>query len=342
MLDSFAHRYLHELDAVMREVVNSRLREAEAEAPDFATLLRYPLGWADEYNQPFSHRTGKRIRPLLLLLCAEASGGDWRQALPAAAAVELLHNFSLIHDDIQDDSPTRHGRPTVWKIWGRANAINAGDALFALAYSALEGLADSGIEPQTVLRAWRIFNRTNLELTRGQHLDMGFEHRPTVTTDEYLSMIRGKSAALVSACAEIGALIGSQNEDTALHFGSYGLNLGLAFQIRDDILGIWGDPKVTGKSAATDILSRKKSLPVLYGLQHSERLAALYQQEKFEGDDVLEAVTILSSVGALEFTQQHEARHYSAALEALERAEPVSTAAKVLVTLTESLFQRQA
>jgi geranylgeranyl diphosphate synthase type I len=342
VIDSFARRYLHDLDTAMREMVDSRVREAESEAPDFGTMLRYPLGWVDEHNQPYSQPAGKRIRPLLLLLCAEAAGGDWRQALPAAAAVELLHNFSLIHDDIQDDSPTRHGRATVWKIWGRANAINAGDALFALSYSALEGLAETGVAPQVVLKVWRIFNQTNLELTRGQHLDMDFEHRANVNTDEYLSMIRGKSAALVSACAEIGALIGSGNDETARHFGEYGLNLGLAFQIRDDILGIWGDPHVTGKSAATDILSHKKSLPVLYGLQHSDRLADLYARQRLSDDEVHEAVGVLTAVGALEFVQQQESRHYRAALDALERAEPRGDAASALVQLTESLFQRQA
>ena len=132
MTQQLAQRYLPTLDALMRQLVASvSLPNAE----DFGTMLRYPLGWVDEHNQPYNHATGKRIRPLLLLLSAEAVGGDWKTALPAAAAVELLHNFSLIHDDIQDNSPTRHGRATVWMIWERANAINAGDALFALAYT---------------------------------------------------------------------------------------------------------------------------------------------------------------------------------------------------------------
>ncbi|MFN8560623.1 MAG: polyprenyl synthetase family protein [Anaerolineae bacterium] len=235
-------------------------------------------------------------------MCAEAVGGDWQAALPAAAAVELLPNFSLIHDDIQDDSPTRHNRPSVWMIWGRANAINAGDALFALAYTALQHLDTAQIAPETALKVWAIFNFTNLELTRGQHLDMRFEHQETVTVDEYLSMIGGKSAALVAACAQMGALIGCGDEATAEHFGDFGRNLGLAFQIRDDILGIWGDPTVTGKSAATDILSRKKSLPVLYGLSQSARLHEVYRTEPFGDAQVSEAVALLDSVGAQEYT----------------------------------------
>jgi geranylgeranyl diphosphate synthase type I len=305
-------------------------------------MLRYPLGWVDENNQPHHQPTGKRIRPILLLLCAEAVGGDWRKALPAAAAVELLHNFSLIHDDIQDDSPTRHGRPTVWIIWGRANAINAGDALFTLSYIALQGLTTRSVTPETTLKVWHIFSQTTLELTRGQHLDMRFERQTTITTDQYLSMIRGKSAALVSACAQIGALIGSGDDDVAEHFCEYGLNLGISFQIRDDILGIWGDSSITGKSAATDVLSRKKSLPVLYGLERSERLVELYQKEPFDDADVQEAVTILDDVGALEFTQENETRFYRAALDALERANPQGDAATGLLQLTESLFGRQA
>jgi geranylgeranyl diphosphate synthase type I len=227
-------------------------------------------------------------------------------------------------------------------IWERPDAINAGDALFALSYTALQGLANTGVTAEVVVKVWRIFNQTNLELTRGQHLDMRFEHEPVVTTDRYISMIRGKSAALVSACAEIGALIGSGNEETARHFGDYGLNLGISFQIRDDILGIWGDSSVTGKSAATDILSRKKSMPVLYGLERSGRLVELYQKQPFSDGDVDEAVTILNGVGALEFTRENETRYYRAALDALERANPRGDAANGLLQLTESLFGRQA
>jgi geranylgeranyl diphosphate synthase type I len=305
-------------------------------------MLRYPLGWVDAQGQPSEHATGKRIRPLLLLLCTEAVGGDWQAALPAAAAVELLHNFSLIHDDIQDDSPLRHNRPTVWKVWGRPNAINAGDALFALAYTALNGLAQTGVAPQVALKVWAIFNRTNLELTRGQHLDMRFEHQETVTVDDYLSMISGKSAALVSACAQIGALIGSGDEAMAEHFADFGRNLGIAFQIRDDILGIWGDPNVTGKSVATDILSRKKSLPVLYGLSRSERLHTIYHSEPFDESQVNEAVALLDAVGAQTYTQNCESEYFQQAMAALERANPQGEAARGLAALTEALFQRQA
>lgn len=337
MTQQIARRYFPALDATLRQIVAS---VPLVDAPDFSIMLRYPLGWvyADgkDYNQP----AGKRIRPLLLLLCSEAVGGNWQTALPAAAAVELLHNFSLIHDDIQDDSPTRHGRDTVWKVWGRANAINAGDALFALAYTALQRVEN--VSAAISLKIWEIFNRTNLELTRGQHLDMRFEHQETVSVNEYISMIGGKSAALISACAQMGALIGSGDEAIAAHFADFGRNLGLAFQIRDDILGIWGDPDVTGKSVATDILSRKKSLPVLYGLSRSSRLAEVYHSEPFSAAQVDEAVNLLEQVGAQNYTHELETQYYEQAIRSLELANPQGDAARGLAVLTESLFQRQA
>lgn len=232
MFTTFAQRYLSAVDDSMRQVV-----AALPESPEFGVMLRYALGWADRDDQPYQRPTGKRLRPILLLLCAEAAGGDWRRSLPAAAAVELLHNFSLIHDDIQDDSDTRHGRPTIWQIWGRANAINAGDAMFTLAYEALQRLAQMGIPEPVVLQCWSIFNRTALDLTQGQHLDMRFERQDTVQVDEYLAMIRGKSAALIQACAQLGALIATGDPVLATRYGEFGQNLGIGFQIRDDILG---------------------------------------------------------------------------------------------------------
>lgn len=336
MFNQLAQRYFGELDATMRHIVAS-----VPETPGLGVMLRYPFGWVDQNNQPYHQITGKRIRPLLLLLCTEAAGGDWRTALSAASAVEILHNFSLIHDDIQDNSPIRHGRPTVWEIWGHANAINAGDALFGLAYCALEELNNAGISPEVTLEAWRIFNQTVQELTRGQHLDMRFETLEVVSVDDYLSMIQGKSAALVAASAQIGALIGTGSSQTAQLYADFGLNLGLAFQIRDDILGIWGNPDVTGKSVATDIISRKKSLPVLYGLAQSDTLLNLYRRDEFNESDVEEAVSLLNALGAHTYAENIEARYYERAVEALKHADPPGQAAAgQLMQFVETLFQR--
>lgn len=327
-------RYAEDLDVSMRKHV------ARVGPADLRHMLEYALGWVDEHNQPYSGTTGKRIRPSLLMMCCEAAGGDWRQALDAAAAVELLHNFSLIHDDIQDNSPLRHGRPTVWQIWGIANAINAGDLLFSLSFVALQNLSSSGLADSTLIHIWDIFNRTNLELTRGQHLDMQFETREIVRVDEYLSMIEGKSAALLSACAAIGAMIGSGSQQIAEQYAEFALNLGLAFQVHDDILGIWGDAEVTGKSTATDIVSKKKSLPILFALDQSSTLAEIYRQDNLSSQDVDDVVAILSRLDAQAYAQRIESEYTRKALQALEAAQSQGEAAEYLRQFVDQLFRR--
>ncbi len=336
MFEQLIQRYAADLDRTMRQVVDT----VPDNAAGLDVMVRYPLGWVDEHNRPYSGTTGKRIRPLFLLLCNEAAGGDWHQALYAAAAVELLHNFSLVHDDIQDDSPLRHNRPTVWKIWGRANAINAGDLLFALSYTAMQHLTLANLSSQVIAKAWAIFNQTNLELTRGQHLDMAFENREQVSVEEYVSMISGKSAALLATCAQLGALIAASNEDLAASYAEFALNMGIAFQIRDDILGIWGDPSVTGKSAATDILSKKKSLPALYGLSRSARLSELYRREQLTEADVQEAVQILDSLDTQQYVRMIETDYYDRSIAALNQANPQGQAAGWLRQFVDALFVR--
>lgn len=324
-------RYAPKLDEVLRATVQEHLIDTEG----FGVMLRYAMGWSDAQDHPYQRPTGKRLRPILLLLTCEATGSNWHEALPAAAAVELLHNFSLIHDDIQDGSETRHNRPTVWKIWGTANAINAGDAMFTLAYSAL---ADLSLSPELTMLVWKKFNRTNIELTRGQHMDMRFETLERVSMEEYVTMISGKSAALLAACAYIGALIGSKNHQIAEQLATFGLNIGIAFQIHDDILGIWGDPTVTGKSVHTDIVSRKKSMPVLFGLEQSAELRQLYAKPTFDDSDVRHAVELLQSVGADAYARQQEAVYYQLGIDALTQAGLAGH--KDITALLDFLFSR--
>lgn len=329
---------LSAIDDEMRRVVDA----VKADINGFGAMLRYPLGWMTAEGTPYNEPTGKRVRPILLLMCAEAAGGDAHKALPAAAAVELLHNFSLIHDDIQDNSPIRHGRDTVWRVWGVANAINAGDAMFTLSFAAMQRLAKTGSSAEITLRALELFTETALTLTRGQHLDMWFERQAQVSVAQYIDMISGKTAALLGLCAQLGALISSCDDEQAAHFGRFGVDLGIAFQIHDDILGIWGDEEKTGKSAASDILSRKKSLPVLYGLAQSPRLAEIYAQPPEAEIDVAEVVGLLNDVGALEYARDLEQDYSAKSAAALAAARPVPQAAAALRVLIDALFDRRS
>jgi geranylgeranyl diphosphate synthase, type I len=338
MIFSLANDLLSAVDAEMRRVVEA----VAVDVDGFATMLRYPLGWMTAEGGPYNEPTGKRVRPILLLMCAEAAGGDARKALPAAAAVELLHNFSLIHDDIQDDSPLRHGRDTVWRVWGVANAINAGDAMFTLSFAAMQRLAKTGSSAEITLRALELFTETALTLTRGQHLDMRFERQTQVSVAQYIDMISGKTAAMLGLCAQLGALIASCDDERAAHFGRFGVDLGIAFQIHDDILGIWGDEAKTGKSAASDILSRKKSLPVLYGLAQSERLAEIYAQPTDAAIDVAEVVGLLNETGALEYARDLEQDYSAKSAAALATANPEPKAAAALRALIDALFDRRS
>ena len=170
-------------------------------------MMQYHMGWVDEQFHPVTLNSGKRIRPVACLLSCAAAGGNWQHALPAGAAIEILHNFSLVHDDIEDASPTRRGRPTVWHLWGEPQAINTGDGMFTVAHLAMSRLLEGGVEPPVVVRALRRFDETALRLTEGQYMDMDFETRDEVEVDEYLEMITGKTAVLLSLSSELGALI---------------------------------------------------------------------------------------------------------------------------------------
>jgi geranylgeranyl diphosphate synthase type I len=322
--------------------IETEMRRSVA-APDdpaltiFYGMLHYHLGWVDADFQPIQSNGGKHIRPVLTLLCCEASGGEWHTALPAAAAVELLHNFSLIHDDIEDGDPVRRGRPTLWTLWGQAQAINAGDALYTLAHSALNGLIDYQLPAERVLAARQRFDHACLVLTQGQHLDLGFESRSSVTEAEYLHMVYGKTAALLEAACGLGALLGGS--DRVLQFEDFGRELGLAFQIQDDLIGIWGDPEVTGKPAGNDLRHHKKSLPVAYGLDRSEELRRLYAQPEVE---VAAAMTELKHVGARKYAEELAAQHHRQALSALEATSQGNAAATALRELANQLLNRTA
>ncbi|MEA3334452.1 MAG: polyprenyl synthetase family protein [Chloroflexota bacterium] len=342
MIQDIFSGYIPLIDAEMRQI----LGDDQADLAAHYGMLRYHMGWVDEQFQTVRSDGGKRIRPVLCLLACQAVGGTVDQALPAAASLELLHNFSLIHDDIEDDSPTRRHRPTVWAIWGRPQAINAGDAMFSVSRVALSGLAERGLPAEVVLDATRVFDESCLRLTEGQFLDMSFEDRLDVTSEQYLRMIGGKTAALLGASLRIGAIVGGARMPVQDSLADYGYQLGLAFQIRDDLLGIWGDERQTGKSAQSDILARKKSLPVVYALQHfdvGEALSALYSQPIFP-DDVQAVMALLDQCGARVYAEDMAASAHRAALDALQASgvlEAENGVGQALLQISRALLDRQ-
>lgn len=339
-LSGFIGAWLPQIENEMRAVLNGG---DEVVAPHYG-MMRYHLGWADADFRPETHPSGKRLRPILCLLACAEVGGDPAQALPAAAAIEILHNFSLIHDDVEDGDETRRHRPTVWKIWGVPQAVNVGDAMFALAFAAIQRLSHRGVAPKTVLAALDRFTQTCIALTEGQHLDMRFEQTPVVTVDEYMRMIQGKTAALVGASVAIGARVGgaSQNQETDLL--QFGQAVGLAFQIQDDILGIWGDPNVTGKSAGNDILRRKKSLPILQALNHptiGERMQAAFALP-VDPDQLPHILTLMEEAQVRQFAEQQMINQHALALASLNAALGERAASSTLRALAEGLLYRRS
>jgi geranylgeranyl diphosphate synthase type I len=321
-LQDIFDRYLPAIEEELRQV----LAIPDQRLTPFYGMMHYHLGWTDEnFKATHSQPGGKRLRPVLCLLACQAVGGEPQQALPAAAAVELIHNFSLLHDDIEDNSPTRRHRTTVWKIWGEPQAINAGDGMFALAHLALQHLSEKGLPDDRVLVAHQVFDRTCLTLCEGQYLDMNFENRLEVDVDEYLAMIRRKTATLMSCSTHLGALLGSDDAGLATRYARFGGNLGMAFQIEDDILGIWGEEKATGKPQASDIRQRKKSLPIVYALQQEASLPAseqrvnkVYRREVIDEDAIKIVLGSLRAVEARQYAQQMALDYHRRALAELE------------------------
>lgn len=342
MSDTFkqlAGEMLPALDLEMRSVLGNK----EGERPDlFHGMMHYHMGWVDADLNPAHTNNGKRIRPLMCMISAAAAGGDWQQAVPAAAAIEIVHNFSLVHDDIEDASDTRRGRLTVWKLWGVAQAINCGDAMFALSHLAMNRLAQRSVPAEVTVQALRRFDETCMQLTQGQHADMAFESRALVSVDEYMKMITGKTAVLVSLCTELGARIAQAPPEIVEHYRQFGLKLGLAFQVIDDILGIWGNETVTGKSTATDITTKKKTLPVLYGLEHSAALRELYaQNDEPDHEFVQQVVALLDESGARTYAEAEANTYSESALKHLQQARPTGTAAAALHELADMLLKRR-
>ncbi len=336
-------KYRSAIDDELRNIILEAVPNDRSEP--LYDMMRYHLGWIDEKGNPAQNNAGKALRPALCLFSCEASGGDYQQALPAAAALELVHNYSLIHDDIQDDDRERRHRPTVWAIWGKPQAINAGTAMRLLANVALLRLRGDGISLAKQCHISQRLDEITLRLIEGQYLDISYESCFDIGVNDYLTMISGKTAALISGSMEIGAYLGTEKAICISGFQETGKNLGLAFQIRDDILGIWGDQKETGKPAGNDIRRRKKSYPVVYALENTrektkEALIDIYRNSRVEDAEVDQVLDIFDSVNAQYNAQKAVEKYCQAAFKAFNQLKLKTTAKAEMEELVQFLTGR--
>jgi geranylgeranyl diphosphate synthase type I len=334
----------------IQEEMRAAFPAAEQRVWDFYAMQEYHLGWRDVDLKPASFDPGKLLRPQLSMLACQLVGGDIEQAMPLAAGIQLIHDFTLIHDDIEDDSDTRRGRTTVWKQWGIAHGINAGDAMFVVAHLALHRMSDAGVAPAVVLEVLKRFDQTILTICEGQFLDLSFEGNLQITEADYLSMISRKTAALLAAAAGLGGIVGGADQASVQCLFDFGQSLGLAFQIQDDVIGIWGEPSVTGKPRAADIYRRKVSLPVVHALSNAENrnnLMRIYRQQEVNDDDVGTALAVLENAGSREYSEGIALHYHKEAVQALERVCVADTvlareAREKIQGMLEKLLGRQA
>lgn len=316
-------------------------------APPMDTVAAYHFGWIDAEGRPADGDGGKAVRPALALLSAEAAGAAPEVGVPGAVAVELVHNFSLLHDDLMDGDEQRRHRDTVWKVHGPAQAILVGDALFALAGEILLelGTVEAG-------RATRRLTTATRKLIDGQAQDISYELRERVTVEECLEMEGNKTGALLACACSIGAVLGGADDKMADTLEAYGYHLGLAFQAVDDLLGIWGDPVATGKQTWSDLRQRKKSLPVVAALAAggaaSQRLGELLAAdakssdfESFSEEEFATRAALIEESGGREWTSQEARRQHAIAIEALDRVDMPGKVRAQLTALADFVVVRK-
>ncbi|MEU6554550.1 family 2 encapsulin nanocompartment cargo protein polyprenyl transferase [Streptomyces sp. NPDC046915] len=339
----------HEAAAILdraRASVDPELHAAVESLPgSMRRIAQYHFGWRHADGTPATGSAGKAIRPALVLAAADALGGPGARtaSLRAAAAVELVHNFTLLHDDVMDRDTSRRHRPTAWTVFGDADAILAGDALQALALRLLAG----DPHPASGKAAARLADCV-VELCAGQHADTAMEKRAPgeVTLDEVLVMAEAKTGALLGCACALGALYAGATAQDVAALDAFGRQAGLAFQLIDDVIGIWGDPERTGKPAGADLAARKKSLPVVAALTSgtppAAELAELYGKPYEEGDreGIARTAQAVERAGGRDWAQAQAADRMALAMQELARAVPDPEAAGGLLALAEFVTRR--
>jgi geranylgeranyl diphosphate synthase type I len=331
------------MDAATRSRLEARIGwvEDEIEAVlasrpphvELYAIERYHLGLLSATFEPLPRELarrygGKKLRGVLCLLACEAAGGDPETAVAAAAAIELIHNFSLIHDDLEDGDPERRHRPTVWRLWGVPQAVNAGSNMQALVHEAVLRLAERGVSGGRILAVAGAVTRAMLAMTEGQALDLGWQDRYDLGVEDYLHMARGKTASLTEAAAWCGAAVTTGDLALLDHCARFGHAFGMAFQARDDYLGIWGRSEQTGKPVGADIQQGKRSLPIVHALEQAagagetEEAGALPALRELRGSldrrDVPAVLAALEESGSRAFVEQMAARFTEEAVSHLD------------------------
>jgi geranylgeranyl diphosphate synthase type I len=319
-LEIVAGRSAAEVLAWSRGLVDPALRAAVDRLPEsMRRIAGYHFGWCDEHGRPIDADGGggKSVRPALVLLAAQAVGGSAGQAVPAACAAELVHNFTLLHDDVMDRDLTRRHRPTSWSVFGSSAAILAGDALLTLAFDVLAGAGE-----QAAGTGMRTLSTVLYALVDGQSADLSFEERHDVDLPECVRMAAGKTGSLLGGACSLGAIFGGGSAAQADRLRGFGEHVGLAFQFVDDLLGIWGDPGTTGKAVYSDLANRKKTLPVVAtltsGTAVGRELAELYHRDdRLSDTELAHAATLIESAGGRAWTEKQAAEHLARALSGL-------------------------
>ncbi|MBM7769882.1 geranylgeranyl diphosphate synthase type I [Actinokineospora baliensis] len=335
------HRSAREVLTHSRSALAPALRAAVDSLPEaMRHISGYHFGWWDEHGRPTEADAGKAIRPALVLTAAEAVGGSAAEALPGAVAVELVHNFTLLHDDVMDGDRTRRHRPTAWTVFGLGPAILAGDALLTLAFDVLAASDHPRAQP-----AARVLSAGVLAVQEGQAADLAFEQRADVTLAECLRMAEGKTGALLACSTTLGALLGGAAPSQVDQFRSFGERLGVAFQLVDDLLGIWGNPTATGKPVYSDLENRKKSLPVVAALATdtpaARELQALYAgSEPLTAADLVHAADLVDSAGGRAWARTRATELLADATDHLAAALPEERAEAELRALADLIILR--
>ncbi|MBV6697115.1 family 2 encapsulin nanocompartment cargo protein polyprenyl transferase [Kitasatospora aureofaciens] len=338
------HKEGHEAAEVLaraRGLVDPVLRAAVDSLPGaMRKVAGYHFGWWEADGSPSAAPSGKAIRPAMVLAATQALGGSAAAATAAAAAVELVHNFTLLHDDVIDRDDTRRHRPTAWRVFGTTEAILAGDAIHSLA---LRLLAED-THPAALVAVRRLTDCV-VELCEGQQIDCAFEQRNDVSLAECLAMAEAKTGALLGAACAMGAQYGGASEQAAQAMDGFGRQIGLAFQLIDDLIGIWGDPAVTGKPVGADLVSRKKSLPVVAalgsGTAEGARLAELYALERpLSPEELTLCAAAVEGAGGRGWAQSESCERMAAAMDLLAVAVPEPAAADELLALAELVTRR--